>query len=134
MHEPYQRRLPHRMPPGETLFITFRLHGTVPFDVLCRLKEDHEVLVQTKIQSGAPIEALRKQLESHYFASFDTYLDGCSSDANWLSDDPIARLVISSLHFGDKTSYDLHAFCIMPNHVHLLVTVLTEQVPFFAIL
>jgi len=29
-HEKYRRNLPHFQPDGATLFITFRLHGTLP--------------------------------------------------------------------------------------------------------
>lgn len=38
----------------------------------------------------------------------------------WLEDPRIARIVAESLHYRDGKVYDLHAFCVMPNHVHLV--------------
>ncbi|WP_157815924.1 transposase [Spirosoma pollinicola] len=134
MHEPYRRRLPHIMPPGETLFITFRLNGTVPYTVLRQMQEEHSRLVQQHIKENESIEAVKKRLEGRYFVLFDQYIDSCMGSINWLQNAEIAELVKGSLFFGDGTSYDLHAFCIMHNHVHVLLTNLCEGVPFYKIL
>ena len=134
MHEPYHRRLPHLMPPGATLFLTFRLQGTVPFEVLLQLQEDHTRLVQQHNTDNEPIEAIKKRLEGRYFVSFDQYIDRATSGENWLKNEQIADLVKHSLHFGHETTYNLHAFCIMPNHVHVLLTVLREDIPFYKVL
>jgi REP element-mobilizing transposase RayT len=40
----------------------------------------------------------------------------------WLKDPLIARIVADSLHHLDGKSYDLHAYCVMANHVHTLFT------------
>lgn len=95
MHDPYLRRLPHIMPPGETLFITFRLYGTVPYDVLRQLQEEHQQRIQQQVEGIGLVEVVRKRLEGRYFISFDAYLDGCTNGANWLSNDQIAQLVWS---------------------------------------
>ena len=134
MHETYHRRLPHVMPPGETLFITFRLHGTVPYEILLQLQEEHKRLMQGHITELEPMEIVKKRLEGRYFVSFDQYMDQSTSGGNWLRNRAVAELVVASLHFGHNTSYDLHTFCIMPNHVHVLLTVLREDIPFFTIL
>ncbi len=39
----YQRHLPHFQPPGATLFITFRLAGSLPPEVLRRLTEETRI-------------------------------------------------------------------------------------------
>jgi putative transposase len=44
----------------------------------------------------------------------------------WLRDPRIAGLVSESLHHRDSQVYDLDAFCIMPNHVHLVYTPLPK--------
>ncbi len=38
----YERHLPHIQPPGVTLFITFRLAGSIPVEALQRLHEEGE--------------------------------------------------------------------------------------------
>ncbi|GAB4044655.1 REP-associated tyrosine transposase [Spirosoma litoris] len=80
------------------------------------------------------MEAAKKRLEGRYFVSFDQYIDGCQSGADWLKNEEIAQLVTQSLHFGHDIYYNLHAYCVMPNHVHVLLTVLREDVPFYKVL
>ena len=36
----YERNLPHRLPPGTTLFITYRLAGSLPSEVVQRMAEE----------------------------------------------------------------------------------------------
>ena len=40
----YRRHLPHFQPPGATLFITFRLAGSIPEEVLIQLREESDRL------------------------------------------------------------------------------------------
>jgi len=40
--EYYHRHLPHWQPVGATFFVTFRLKGTLPFEVIQTLKEERE--------------------------------------------------------------------------------------------
>lgn len=39
-----------------------------------------------------------------------------------LKDEAVRRLVTDSLHHHDGRSYDLIAYVVMPNHVHLMMT------------
>ena len=38
----YHRHLPHYQPPDVTLFLTFRLHGSLPIEVVERLRAEAE--------------------------------------------------------------------------------------------
>jgi putative transposase len=38
----------------------------------------------------------------------------------------VARIVADSIRFHDSEWFDLVAYCIMPNHVHLVITPLTN--------
>ena len=38
----------------------------------------------------------------------------------WLRQAPLARLIADSLHHRDEKVYDLLAYCIMPNHIHIV--------------
>ncbi len=42
----YQRKLPHIVPPGATIFFTFRLAGSVPVAVLEQLAENQYLALQ----------------------------------------------------------------------------------------
>jgi putative DNA methylase len=54
----------------------------------------------------------------------DRLLDRGAVGPLFLRRPEIAELVIAALYDGDRRfhRYDLHAFVVMPNHVHLLVT------------
>ena len=48
-------------------------------------------------------------------------LDQCNSGPTFLKDPRIAELVANELHRFDDDLYDLIAYTIMPNHVHILI-------------
>ena len=50
----------------------------------------------------------------------EAYLDA-GHGACWLHQPAIARLVADALGHFDGQRYRLHAWCVMPNHVHLIV-------------
>jgi len=124
----YRRHLPHVQPPGATLFITFRLAGSIPTEVLQRLlteaKQGEEVLARIP----DPQERIRRAYlqQRRLFSKWDTALDMAQSGPFWLRDPRIADLVSESLHHRDNQVYDLDAFCFMPNHVHLVYTPLPK--------
>jgi REP element-mobilizing transposase RayT len=53
----------------------------------------------------------------------DRYLDQAASGPTWLLREEIAQLVVDSLQYADRSLqlYDLYAWVIMSNHVHLLL-------------
>jgi REP element-mobilizing transposase RayT len=116
----YRRHLPHFQPPGATLFITFRLAGSIPQEVVIRLCEESE-RVEARLNRIPDISERKKQLEMasrRFFGRWDKVLD-CEHNG-FLRDPRIASMVAGSLHNRDGTVYHLIAFCIMPNHVHLI--------------
>jgi len=87
---------------GQPQFITFRLTGSLP---LGRRFPD------SNLTSG---EA---------FVANDCLLDAARSGPTFLRQDAISELVEASILYGvEARHYDLHAWVIMPNHVHLLLT------------
>lgn len=113
----YRRNLPHRLPPGETLFITFRLAGSLPREVVDKLRTEWEA-VQEKAEDMEQSYAYQKR----YFGRFDTLLDQADSGPTWLWEPDIAAIVQRALHFYDDAAYLLVCYCLMPNHVHLVIT------------
>jgi len=45
-----------------------------------------------------------------------------------LKRDELADVVKAALHFYDTQKYSLHAYCIMPNHVHVVITPLCDNI------
>ncbi len=99
----YERRLPHFEAVGRPLFVTFRLHGSLP---------SSRVFPPARFTSGQA------------FVAMDRLLDHARVGPFHLRQPEIARLVIQALYDGESRfqRYHLHAFVVMPNHVHLLVT------------
>jgi len=120
----YRRKLPHWIPPNAVFFITFRLANSLPAALLQQLKEERKRERETILESeqGEAQEKALYTLEKRYFGSFDAWLDRCvDGSPRWLADPRIARIVADAFHRLDGERYDLVAYCIMPNHIHLLI-------------
>jgi REP element-mobilizing transposase RayT len=76
----------------------------------------------------------KREFEKKYFEKFDDFLSKYKLSPDWLSNDSIANIVQQSIHFYNKKMYHLFAYCIMPNHVHLILQPLeNENGSFFSI-
>lgn len=119
----FRRHLPHYHVPDATYFVTFRLAGSLPMEVLYRVQEayKHEQLrLKRNLKGKALYEALHRAQET-YFAQVDMLLDKTIYGPRWLNQPECARLVMDCIHELEPAHYHLYAFCIMPNHVHLLI-------------
>lgn len=104
--------LPHRDARGLIQSVTYRLADSLPQTKLNELKEELERLPKEKRELES-----RKRIEEWMDAGM-----GCCA----LRHPEVARYVQDSfLHFHGER-YHLHAWCIMPNHVHVLVEPLTD--------
>jgi len=101
-------RLPHWERDEATYFVTFRLFDSLPAVALERIK-------QTKPGGD-------------YAERLDAYLDR-GSGASFLKDPRVAKLVVDALRHFDGARYHLHAWCVMPNHVHVIFSVLPARTP-----
>lgn len=130
LYKGYTRRnLPHFCPPDATLFVTFRLAGTVPQSVL-RLYQarrkwfegETKRIVGLKLSNDSPeMKAHEKSLvdfQRRWFVKFEEILHRAETGPTWLKDEQIARAVADAMHKRDGEVYRLDAYCIMSNHVH----------------
>ena len=124
----YRRHLPHIQPPGASLFVTFRLVGSIPNVFLEELRKEAihiDFLLNCIVDKRDRV--LRAEREhKRLFARWDDYLDATTDGPHWLKEPEVAQLVCKSLHYRDGDVYDLDTFCIMSNHGHLLFTPLEE--------
>jgi len=97
--------LPHCDFPGLVQFVTFRLADSMPAS---RRGEWEHLLA---------IENLREKR-----TKLEEYLD-CGVGECWLRDLRIAKLAEDALLFFHNERCELLAWCVMPNHVHVLVHV-----------
>ncbi len=96
----YRRRLPHIHPDGAQLFVTWRLHGSLPVS-------PPDVIYATP---------------GHAFAAEDRALAE-GHGWLWLNDTRVARQMVEAIRNGEnrKQLYELQAWVVMPNHVHMLM-------------
>lgn len=117
----YRRNLPHIQPPGGTFFVTFNLAGSFPTKVLQdRAKAERSVLGKQR----EPRELEQPRTRSR---RSEITLVKAQSGPMWLKDERIATVVAESLHYRDGKAYRLDAYCIMPNHVHVVFLPLLKQ-------
>ena len=119
----YRRNLPHIHPQNGIFFITFRLAGSLPDHIMQQLKNEREIQIKTLEQKLSPKELATKtyKIDKRNFAKFDEWLDNSSEGPQWLLNQDIAQIVANKIHQFDGRRFRLIAYCIMSNHVHLLI-------------
>jgi len=100
----YRRKLPHWQPDHVAVFLTWRLWGSLPVEKLIA-------------------KCAVSQTAGRAFAVADRALARQTSGPLWLSDARVAYSLGQVIRIGEteRKFYELHAWAIMPNHVHLLI-------------
>ncbi|WP_158278699.1 transposase [Rhodohalobacter mucosus] len=62
----------------------------------------------------------KRRIDELFFKKYESLLDSQSTGPHWLKKKSIAAIVMEALHFRDRKEYDLYAYCIMSNHVHIV--------------
>src|SRR6266498_2017051 len=115
MKEFYRRHLPHWQPKGTVFFVTFRLKNSLPYEVIKSLRDEWGRADQNALD------------EQHYFEKWEEYLDKAEFGPCWLSQPEIAGIVKEAIHYRDGKVFNLHTYCIMPNHVHVVFEPLSKS-------
>jgi len=114
-------RLPHWTAEGATYAITFRLGDSLPKNVLDAWLFERENIVKTAEQMGRPLSPdEEKRLDYLHSEKVGKYLDAGHGEC-WMKDERIARLVADALKHFEGERYSLPVWCVMPNHVHVVV-------------
>jgi putative transposase len=100
----YERHLPHWQPEGTALFVTWRLHGSLP---------------NIEVHGSLPPKNTPKKT----FETADRELDLAVAGPLWLKDERVAQCVVDALRYGERELglYELQAWVLMANHVHILI-------------
>jgi REP element-mobilizing transposase RayT len=121
--------LPHVKREGARYFVTFRLADSLPTDVLLKIQAQRaERLTRFYAQEEAakqlgaasPKSVDLEAIERDYYRELERYLDrGCGEC--WLRQPEIAELVANALRFFAEQRYQLNAWVVMPNHIHVVM-------------
>jgi REP element-mobilizing transposase RayT len=102
----HTRRLPHYHAIGQPIFLTWRLHGSLP--------------ASRVFPAGTT--------SGQAFATMDRLLDNARTGPLYLQQPKIASMVVESIHDQERAlgHYRVHSYVVMANHVHLLITPCVE--------
>lgn len=120
----YRRNLPHIVPPGGTLFLTFRLTDSLPQAVIQELQDDLAAGLGAIHNAAGPADeraTAAYRLQRAHFGRFDRRLDRQAYGPDWLHHPAVAELVERELFLLEETGALILSYCIMPNHVHLVM-------------
>jgi len=113
--------LPHLKREGSVYFVTFRQFGTLPVPFLKKLKEEREIILRQAMMAKRPLTwQEQEEVFKWYSIRVDAYLDAGHGEC-FLNRPEIAELVANALRFFEGERYELKAWCVMPNHVHVVV-------------
>lgn len=119
----YRRDLPHIQPVGAAFFITFRLAGSIPKAAIDGLSEKYHLQIQRA--SNINDVYLRNleifNLRKKYLVEMDLILDKINDGPQYLKDVEVMNIIGNEFKKHDGILYNLIAFSIMSNHVHLVI-------------
>jgi putative transposase len=112
----YSRHLPHWRQEGATYFVTFRLADSLPQAKLAQLREERDAWRRLHPEAG---EEERDALALRQMVQVEDWLDaghGCCVLGHHAARTELKRCLL----FFDRDRYDIGAFAIPSNHVHVV--------------
>jgi REP element-mobilizing transposase RayT len=131
----YKRNLPHIQLENSIYAVSFRLAFSLPKHIIKQLKEEKIMFEKESLKlADKELQQRKSEFYQKHFEHFDDFLGKYEQSPFYLKNDEIAQLVSESIHFWKDKRYKLYAYCIMPNHVHLLIQPLGKSaIEFFSI-
>jgi REP element-mobilizing transposase RayT len=117
--------LPHLEIPGSTYFLTLRLADTLPQNVLYEIHEELETLLKIEKNSSLS-DSQNDRLKQLRSKKIEEYLDQ-GYGACHMANPQVAETVQEAIDHYDGKRYRSHVYCIMPNHLHWILTPLDIQ-------
>ena len=113
--------LPHWNQVGATYAVTFRLIDALPSKVVSDWEfERRNIILTARRQKRELTDSEQARLTKLFSEKIERYLDAGHGKC-WLSDQRVATAVRDALQHFQGERYELDAWCIMPNHVHVVV-------------
>jgi len=126
--ELYRRRLPHAYAENTPIFLTWRLRFTLPTSIIRKIAEDKEAFEQSISALSVDYQNMQRyQFSKKQFDIYDEMLGKNPHFPQLLTRPEVASIIQNSFHYLDGDKYCLHTFCVMSNHVHLLLTPLVAR-------
>jgi len=102
-------------------YVTFRLGDSLPATLLAEIEAERERLLKHALEQDKPMSrADRDQMEHVFSERIEQFLDAGAGACHLAKPSVTAMMRDVLFHFNGER-YDIHAWAIMPNHVHLLL-------------
>jgi len=118
----YRRNLPHWHPEAKTIFVTWRLYGSLPRGLGGTATPGCADKNKSTGKSARATAGPHATKWGREFRRMDAVLDRGAFGPVWLRDPEIAGIAERAIRRGQELEqYILHAYVVMPNHVHVLL-------------
>lgn len=119
--------LPHWTRDSSIYSVTFRLYDSLPRSVVEAWQIERDVILRKSRRADRPLTDNEARRLQYLFSSrVDRFMD-LGQGVCWLRHDEIAQVVAEALQRFHGDRYDLYAWCVVPNHVHVVVRPLPER-------
>ena len=116
-------RLPHWEMEGGVYFVTFRLADSLPQSILAEWRRSREAALARARDGGALTPRERQRIAALFRERVQAHLDA-GVGACHLAKPGVAELCAEALRHFDGSRYRLFGWCVMPNHVHVVLRLL----------
>ena len=126
-HQPFdvtERKLPHWNQNNKFYFVTFRLADAMPTEVMMEYKKR-----VTDVEMRFPMPRTKEQqaeVDRIKHSALEKYLDA-GHGACILKEMCLRKVLVETLEHNEGLDYELDAYVIMPNHVHLLLATIGDK-------
>ncbi|MEM8954365.1 MAG: leucine--tRNA ligase [Verrucomicrobiota bacterium] len=119
--------LPHWTQDGGTYAVNFSLADSLPEKVLAEWKEERVEITETAKRQGRELTASEaKRLRQLYSKKIERSLLSGHGEC-YLAHEGVAGIIRGALEHFDGERYRLVAWCVMPNHVHVVLQPIGEN-------
>ena len=110
-------KLPHWQQNNSACFVTWRLDDSLPQETLDQWETERQAWLNTNPKPWS--EETEQDYHRRFSDRLDEWLDSGSGSCA-LRDPEVREIVTKALQHFHGERYQLHAFVVMPNHVHVL--------------
>jgi len=116
-----RKRLPHWDAQHGIYFVTFNLFDALPLHVKEKIRQEADAqLAHIRTLRGDTTIAERQAIEEWLHAKIGDALDQTYGSC-FMRDLRVAKIVADAIEYFDDDRYRLLAWCVMPNHVHVVL-------------
>lgn len=116
-------KMPHWFQIHKTMFVTFRLADSLPHHIIEEYLADRAMMREESKVLGNKSRKFYEELMEHKMESWLNNGHGSCI----LGNKNVRQIVVEALRHYNYREYLLHSFIVMPNHLHILLSPLTDK-------